>query len=114
MKANLHNSESVKNYLKAHKTNLEQHLARIYRLRNELIHEAAIKQDIANVTSNLRSYLVFILNQLVSYFSDDSHNFLSLNMLQFQLMYESFLNLIEKYHSIKYIMDVPLANEYIS
>lgn len=68
MKSHLRNGESIKKYLAQHRKNLEQHITRIYRLRNELIHEAAIKQDIANVTSNLRSYLVFVLNQLIFYF----------------------------------------------
>lgn len=113
MKAHLKDGDCVKNYLKVHKTNLEQHLARIYRLRNELIHEAAIKQDIANVTSNLRAYLVFILNQLINYFSD-THIILSVDMLQFQLKYESCVNLIKKNHSIEHIMAVPLTNGYIS
>lgn len=113
MKAHLKSGDDVKNYLKVHKTNLEQHLARIYRLRNELIHEAAIKQDIANVTSNLRAYLVFILNQLINYFSD-THIISSVDMLQFQLKYESCVNLIKKNHSIEHIMAVPLTNGYIS
>lgn len=113
MKAHLESGLDVQNYLKVHKTNLEQHLARIYRLRNELIHEAAIKQDIANVTSNLRAYLVFILNQLINYFSD-THIISSVDMLQFQLKYESCVNLIKKNHSIEHIMAVPLTNGYIS
>lgn len=113
MKAHLKSGDDVNNYLKVHKTNLEQHLARIYRLRNELIHEAAIKQDIANVTSNLRAYLVFILNQLINYFSD-THIISSVDMLQFQLKYESCVNLIKKNHSIEHIMAVPLTNGYIS
>lgn len=113
MKAHLKSGDDVQNYLKVHKTNLEQHLARIYRLRNELIHEAAIKQDIANVTSNLRAYLVFILNQLINYFSD-THIISSVDMLQFQLKYESCVNLIKKNHSIENIMAVPLTNGYIS
>ena len=51
-----------------HLSNIKEHLARIYRLRNELVHEAAIKQKIQNVTSNLRYYLVFSLNQMICYF----------------------------------------------
>ena len=37
-------------------------------MRNELIHEAALKQDIEGATSNLRFYLVLVLNQLISFF----------------------------------------------
>lgn len=63
------NSEKRSKFIKKHEDNLNQNLSRIYHLRNELIHEAALKQDIENITSNLRYYLVFVLNQLISYFS---------------------------------------------
>lgn len=62
-------SEKRKIYITNHIENLNQNISRIYHLRNELIHEAALKQDIENITSNLRYYLVFVLNQLISYFS---------------------------------------------
>ena len=68
MKSNLHNKESINTYITAHRRNLEWHISRIYRMRNELIHEAALKQDIESATSNLRFYLVFLLNQFVRYF----------------------------------------------
>lgn len=67
MKSHLQSKKNAKEYVKNHIKHLEQHIVRIYRLRNELVHEAAIKQDIMNVTSNLRFYLVFILNQLISF-----------------------------------------------
>ncbi|MBW4872389.1 hypothetical protein KZY59_12820 [Prevotella buccae] len=70
LKARMHNTENIKQYIKNHRNNLEFHITRIYRLRNELIHEAAIKQDMANVTSNLRFYLVFTLNQLIVFLTE--------------------------------------------
>lgn len=71
LKSILHNnSEKRKIYLNTHKANLEQHLIRIYRFRNELIHDAALITNIENVTGNLRYYLVFILNKLIVYFSE--------------------------------------------
>jgi hypothetical protein len=71
MKAHMFvSSDRRKEYLNNHETNLNQHIVRIYRLRNELIHEAAIKQDIENITSNLRYYLVFLLNQMIVYFAN--------------------------------------------
>lgn len=62
-------ADKRKDYIQNHEKNLLRHLARIYRMRNELIHEAAIKQDIEGVTSNLRYYLVFLLNQFIVYFA---------------------------------------------
>lgn len=70
MKANLRSKDSIANYAARHRQHLEWHIARIYRMRNELIHEAALKQDIEGTTSNLRFYLVFLLNQMVDFFYD--------------------------------------------
>lgn len=62
---------NLKDGIISHKENLEHHLARIYRIRNEIIHEAAIHMEIATVTSNVRYYLVFILNLFLDYFSQN-------------------------------------------
>lgn len=88
MKAHIGNNDTVKKYIQNHRNNLLQHISRIYRLRNELVHEAALKQDIENVTSNLRFYLVFVLNQLIGYFSDLDHVVKPKSMLQFFWEYE--------------------------
>lgn len=69
MKSHLHNQDKVKEYYTKHIKNLQWHLSRIYYYRNELVHEAAIKHNIDGVTSNLRSYLVFMLNLLLDYCS---------------------------------------------
>lgn len=63
------NSNKTKEYVANHRNDLLAHLSRIYHLRNELIHEAAIKQDIEDLTSNLKYYLVFVLNQMIGYFA---------------------------------------------
>lgn len=62
-------SDKRKQYLQNHRNNLEAHLSRIYHLRNVLIHEAGINQDIEGLTSNLKYYLIFLLNQMIMYFS---------------------------------------------
>lgn len=62
---------NLKESIVSHKENLEYHLARIYRIRNEIIHEAAIHMEISTVTSNVRYYLVFILNLFLDYFSQN-------------------------------------------
>ena len=69
MKKHLHHTDKTVSYIATHRTNLEQHLSRLYRYRNELIHEGAIKQNMENLTSNLRYYLVFVLNLCIDYFS---------------------------------------------
>lgn len=113
MKSCLRETDSIKTYLKKHANNLEQHLARIYRLRNELIHEAAIKQDIANITSNLRSYLVCILNQLIEYFSNGNRGMKIKELTQFFLTYESWKKLIEQNGNLV-VMKVPFSQDFLS
>ena len=60
--------DECKKTMQRHKLNLERHLVRMYRIRNELVHNAAAFQNIENVTSNLRYYLFFILNKTIEYF----------------------------------------------
>lgn len=67
MKEHLHDHSKVKEYLQSHIKHLEWHMSRIYHLRNELVHEAAIRQNIEGVANNLRSYLVFMLNLMLDY-----------------------------------------------
>lgn len=72
-----------KKYVMRHKDNIERHLSRLYRLRNELIHEAGTKEDIDCSTSNLRYYLVFLLNQAIMYFSNIDNAEKSININDF-------------------------------
>jgi len=44
-----------------HTANLELHLSRMYRIRNTIIHNAAINMDIISTAENLKYYLTFIL-----------------------------------------------------
>lgn len=60
---------NAKEYLETHTNNLEIHFTRIYRLRNEIIHDAATNTNNELITSNLRYYLTFILNELITFFS---------------------------------------------
>jgi hypothetical protein len=55
--------------LKHHSNNLNQHLTRIYRVRNELVHEGGKVDDynIETITGNLRYYLTFILSSLLDF-----------------------------------------------
>ena len=71
--------KQIRGYLERHKKNVGWQIARIYRLRNELIHEAAIRQDIEGLTSNLRYYLIFVLTNAVVYFSEKAEVSSSLN-----------------------------------
>lgn len=100
LKSHVREESSIKEYIKAHSINLLRHLSRIYRLRNELVHEAAIKQDIVNVTSNLRFYLVFVINQMVGYFSDNDQYIKRKSMLSFFWTYEKYEASIAKTNGV--------------
>jgi len=114
----LSNSDKRKKYTIAHINNLNQNLSRIYHLRNELIHEAALKQDIENITSNLRYYLVFVLNQMLVYFSNlsnsttDEQKTYSMDDLFYE--FKVWKRSIEKNYDKDIIMSVPIEIDLIN
>lgn len=70
-------------FLRKHEEGLGQHLTRIYRVRNEIVHEAAvnIRTDIYTLTSNLKHYLLISLDTILeglanNYGIDDINSFL--------------------------------------
>lgn len=95
MTSHLHSGESIKKYVLQHESNLQQHISRIYRMRNVLIHEAAIRQDIESATSNLRFYLIFLLNQMLDFFSKANDN-MKLSINDFFHEYENGVEVIRK------------------
>jgi hypothetical protein len=113
MKSHLHSRDNIKNYIKAHKDHLLQHIVRIYRLRNELVHEAAIKQDIMNVTSNLRFYLTFVLNQLIGFSVEESRKTNEVSMERFFWFYAIWEKLIMSEDAKEGALQVPIANNYV-
>ena len=70
LKSLIHSKESYNEALKKHSNNLEWHLTRAYRLRNEIVHDAALNLDLKVIVGNLRYYLVFAINGLVDFFLD--------------------------------------------
>lgn len=107
MKSNLHNKEKTKEYIKAHERNLKWHIARIYRVRNELIHEAALTQEIEGITSNLRYYLVFVLNQMIVFFANAGNN-MTISIDDFYNEYFMIKSKISKSYGLETLIAVPL------
>lgn len=64
------NKERRKEYLNNHKTKLEQHLIRLYRVRNEIIHEAKFNFVSKSLTSNLKYYLITTLSLIINNFEE--------------------------------------------
>ena len=64
----------IPNEILKHRANLEWHLTRCYRIRNEIVHDAAIHLNIESITGNLKYYLTYILNGLLEYLDDTPNN----------------------------------------
>lgn len=64
------NKESLRKYIDNHSKKLEQHLIRLYRVRNEIVHEAKFNFISESLTSNLKYYLVITLSLLIDYFQN--------------------------------------------
>ena len=54
-----------------HSKRLNQHLTRIYRVRNELVHEGKTKMDVKLMAGHLRHYLLFTIEQLTNEISEN-------------------------------------------
>lgn len=65
-------------YIKTHRKNLEIHFTRIYRLRNEIIHDAATDTNNEQIASHLRYYLTFILNEIIDFLTRQTASSLSI------------------------------------
>jgi hypothetical protein len=63
---------NIANALKKHSDNLKWNLTRLYRIRNEIVHNAAIKNGIYVNISHMKYYLTFILNSILDFMSNDS------------------------------------------
>lgn len=114
-----HKDKAV-DFLKVHREHLKWHIYRIYRYRNQLIHEAAILPGLDNVIRCLHFYLVYVLDQLIGYFSTTKDGVL--NMDSFFYEYALLNNKLDAAISVgenKYkerltaIMDIPLYQELI-
>lgn len=113
MKARLFNhKEDLWTYAKRHEKNLLWHIVRIYRLRNQLIHEAAIKQDIENITSNLRYYLVFLLNQIIVYFANTQEK-RNITLEDFFYEYDIYMKMIAEKKDLSTCISVPVEMDLL-
>lgn len=57
--------------LKRHSDNLYWNLTRLYRIRNEIVHNAAIKNGIYTHISHMKYYLSFILNSILDFMAEE-------------------------------------------
>lgn len=60
----------VNDALKKHFDNLQWNFTRLYRIRNEIVHNAAIKNGIYTHISHMKYYLSFILNSILDFMAE--------------------------------------------
>lgn len=61
----------ISEVLTIHNNNVEWNITRLYRIRNEIVHNAAIKNNITTHISHLKYYLSFILNSILDFMADN-------------------------------------------
>ena len=104
------NKDKRKEYYNRHRTNLTQHISRIYNMRNSLVHEAAVRQDVECITSNLRYYLVFLLDQMFVYFDKAPTSGKKKKTLDdFFNEYINYQKMIEKDYEKELLLGIPVA-----
>ena len=65
------NPSNISIMLKKHTDNVKWNLTRLYRIRNEIVHNAAIKNGIYVNISHMKYYLIFILNSILDFMAND-------------------------------------------
>ena len=63
------NPENITSAIEKHKQNLKWNLIRLYRIRNSIVHNAAVTNTIYSNVSHIKYYLTFILNSILEYLS---------------------------------------------
>lgn len=63
------NPENITSAIERHKQNLKWNLIRLYRIRNSIVHNAAVTDSIYSNVSHIKYYLTFILNSILEYLS---------------------------------------------
>lgn len=100
-------------YINHHKENLEIHFTRIYRLRNEIIHDAATNTNNEQIASNLRYYLTFILNEVIDFLHN--HSISQLSIEDYFILNEIKLgNIARQGYLINDLLSVDCSIDFIS
>lgn len=67
-------TEALKKAIFNNRKKLKWNLTRIYRIRNEIVHNAAIGADLETLTGHLRYYFRFALSRYIQFFSSDPYD----------------------------------------
>lgn len=103
-------NHNIVNNLKLHKKRLELHLTRIYKIRNELVHEGRTSVDLNLVASHLRHYLLFSIEQLTN---EINENDLLEHLDDVFIYYENLNTRISKANNIEEIFAIKEFKGYM-
>ena len=62
----LNDNRKIRKHIELHAKRLNQHLTRIYRVRNELVHEGKTAMNVKLMAGHLRHYLLFTIEQVTN------------------------------------------------
>lgn len=68
----LGSNQSMKKILESHKNRLNQHLTRVYSVRNQIAHEGSSHVNLTLISGHLRHYLVFSIEQITNELNENS------------------------------------------
>lgn len=98
--------------LKKHQENLIWNITRLYRIRNEIVHNAAIKNGIYTNIAHLKYYLTFILNSILDFMAEnaiDVDNDGKISIDDYFIAQEILFGCLQKEKLEKYIeVEIPL------
>lgn len=107
---NFNSNHKIKEDLELHKTRLDLHLTRIYKIRNELVHEGKTSVDLNQLASHLRHYLLFSIEQITNELNEN----IILNQLDDVFIYfENLYNQILKAQNIEEIFTIKEFKGYM-
>lgn len=109
-KNDLQDSSNIRKSIELHLKKMEQHLTRIYRVRNELVHEGRSFLDLYLIAGHLRHYLIFSIEQITNTLSESQ----SLEHLDDVFVYyENLLTRIKAAGSFQELFDIKEYKGYM-
>jgi len=103
----LNDHKQLKDALEKHTKRLEQHLTRIFRVRNELVHEGKSSLDLFLIIGHLRHYLLFSIEQITNELNDNPP------LVHLDDVFVYFENLLTRIKSAKNIGEIFEIKKYI-
>lgn len=102
----LKDTKKIRAAIENHKQRLDQHLTRIYRVRNELVHEGRSVVDLFLIAGHLRHYLLFSIEQITNELAEQK----TIQCLDDVFVY--FENLLIRIESAKDIQEIFSIKKY--